>query len=169
MSLKIKNFEESEALLKSTKEEREVARAELKAFKKEKGIKGEDPTDEKILKTFTKLKGKKESKEASVEEIREWQKANKPKKERAERPSKYTYPAECVTPLDKKKFRAKARTAKKNEGKPAKVVKAEGKKADAKKEAPKGASKAERKALKKAAAKAEGKKVEKEEVVVAED
>lgn len=162
MSLKIKNFEESEALLKSTKEEREIARAEFKAFKKENKLGGEEPTDEKLLKKYNKMKSTKEAKEASVDEIIAWRKENKPKKERANRPTKYTYPAECVTPLDKKKYRAKMRTAKKNEGKPAKEPKVKKESAKKETEAPK-KSKAERKAEKKAAAK------ESKKEVVAED
>lgn len=163
MSVKFKSFDESDEALKSAKEERDIARTELKTFRKEKKIGAEDPTDEKILKTFNKMKATKEKKEAAVDEIVEWRKANKPKKERAVRDSKYTYPADCVSALDKKKFRAKARTAAKNAAKPPKAEKAA-------KPAKKGAeaepakkSKAERKAEKKAAAK------EAKKEVVAED
>lgn len=166
--MKIKNYEESEELLKSSKEEREVARSEFKDFCSENKIKkGEEPTDAKLLKKYNNLKAQKEKKEAAVTEVIDWRKENKPKKEPKVRETKYNYPDDCKTIIDKKKFRASERARVKREakeaaggGKKEKAPKVE-KKANkgekqAEKEAPK-KSKAERRAEKKAAEKA-GKK-----------
>lgn len=109
---KYKNAEEANEALKAAKEEREVARTEFKDFRKENKIKQDDPppTDEKLLKKYTKLLDIKTKKEKACEEIKTWLTENKPKKEKKERVSKYDYPADASA-LDKKKFRAKKRAA----------------------------------------------------------
>lgn len=160
--MKIKDYEQSEELLKSSKEEREVARDEFKAFRVENKIKkDEPPTDAKLLKKYNSLLAQKEKKEKEVDEIVAWRKENKPKKEPKIRETKYDYPAECTTTIDKKKFRASERARIKREAKEAAGGGKKEKKADKKeekggkekkgtpKEEPK-MSKAERRALKKA-------------------
>src|SRR5690606_3416418 len=65
--------------------------------------------------------------------LQEEVKATKPKKEKAERPSKYEYPADCVTADQKKKFRASKRAEAKKADKPAKAEKVKTEKVKAEK------------------------------------
>lgn len=109
--MKFKDIEEADEALKSAKEEREVATNELKAFKTEHKLKGdEEPTEEKIAKRLKKLKETQAKKREAVDAIITWKKENKPKKEPKIRETKYDYP-EGATAMDKKKFRASARAA----------------------------------------------------------
>lgn len=116
--LKFKTPEDAAEALESAKGEREVARTEFKDFRKENEIKKEvPPTEEKLLKKYTKLLDTKTKKETAVEDIQAWIKENKPKKEKKPRDTKYDYPADCKTSGDKKKFRAAQRAAAKKAAK----------------------------------------------------
>lgn len=102
---------EAKEALTAAKAERKVAKDELRAFEKEHELaKGEDHSaDEKLGKKWKKLNDMVEKKEAAVSEIEEAMKDVKAAK--AERPSKYDYPADVVTAADKKKYRTKMRAA----------------------------------------------------------
>lgn len=158
-------YEESEEALTAAKEEKAVALEELQAFRKEHSIKkDEPPTDDKLLKGYTKRNDTYQKKKAAVENLTTWRKENKPKKEPKIRDTKYEYPA-GATAGDKKKIRATARAAAKRAEKGEKEPKVKKEKTGKKgkeEEAPK--SKGEKKAEKKAAKKAGGeKKAEKKE------
>lgn len=149
---KFKNKAEAKEALATAKEERKAAFAELRAFEKENSLaKGEDHSASKVGKKWAKLKAAYDKKVTASDAIEEAMKGLK--SEPTVRPSKYTYPADCVTAADKKKFRAAARAAAKKGDKPAKAEKTD-KKAKGKKE---------EKAA--AAAPAKGKKAKKEEAV----
>lgn len=133
--MKFKDFAESEEALKSAREEMEVARTEFKEFKKENKLKEDaKPTDDKLLKKYNKLLDIKTKKETAVEDVKTWRKDNKPKKEAKIRETKYNYPAEATTALDKKKFRATERARIKREAKEAAGGGKKEKKVDKKKE-----------------------------------
>jgi hypothetical protein len=115
-------FEQATEAVVAAKAVRSASRKAVDDFVAANGLKtkkdhSEDP---KHGKAFSKLhKQWKKDKEAH-EEAEKAAKALKPQVERA---SKYEYPADVVTADDKKKFRAKMRTAAKNDGKPAKEAK----------------------------------------------
>jgi hypothetical protein len=108
---------EAKTALSAAKEERKAAKEELRAFEKEHGLaKGEDHAgDEKNGKKWAKLKKVVDSKDEAVNDIEESMKELK--SEKTIRPSKYEYPADVVTAADKKKWRAKQRTAAKKKDK----------------------------------------------------
>lgn len=156
-------YDSAKEKLGSLKEELTAKRDELAAWLKEKGIKkGEEPKEEKALKKYNRLKGEISDLEKTREELKEYVKNNKPKKERV---AKYAYPA-GATGDEKKKFRQKCRAAAKAAGvsladylaDPAKFEKAVAEKKAAKEKEK--AEKAEKKE-KKAAKEAEGEKKEK--------
>jgi hypothetical protein len=133
---------------------REKAREAFVKFVKENNLDMKtEPSDKKLAKKWNALKAELEAaKEAekAAGETKEGKKSSKkeekPKKEKkaaAPRPSKYEYPADCVSKEEKKKFRAKQRAAEKSsEKKAAKKATKEEKAAPAKK-APKKADKEE--------------------------
>lgn len=110
--------ESAKSELTSVKEELEVAKTELKDFRKANKI-GKDATPEsvenkKLAKQLGTLQEAVAKKEARREELREFLKNNKP--EPKERETKYKYPEEVKTSLDKKKFRATMRSQAKRVG-----------------------------------------------------
>lgn len=148
--LKFENVEAAKENLASTKEELAVAQAEKKAFEKENKLaKGEDHSESKVGKKWTKLNDQVQKKLKAIEDIKAYMSENKPKKEKAGRVTSYTYPADVVTAGDKKKYRAKMR--------------AEAKKAD-KADAPAGESKKKKKTVE-APAETEAPKKKKKKVV----
>ncbi len=178
-------YETAKAKLEASKTELTTKRDEFAAWAKEKGIKKDTPpTDEKQLKKYTRLKTEIEELQKTREELKEFVKTNKPKKERV---AKYAYPTGASSD-DKKKFRQKCRAAAKAAGvsladylaDPAKFEKAvadkkAAKDAEAKAKADKKAAKAEggekpaKKAKKEEAPAAEAPKKKKVKKVEAED
>ena len=99
-----------------------AAKAELKAFRKEKGLKPDEvPGGEKDVKTLNKLTKKLETAEEDLEKANEAAKALKPVKTRE---TSYQYPENCTTAADKKKYRAKMRREKKSAAKAAEKAEA---------------------------------------------
>ena len=121
--------------VEAAKEALKGAKAELTKFTEKHG---DAPEDEKLAKKLNKLKANVDESEKAV---RAAKKAAKPKKEKAERQSKYDYPADCTTAEQKKKFRTEARRAANGEAKAAK-------KAEKAEKAPKAEGKKEKKAKK---------------------
>lgn len=140
------NKEDLKALLTSTKEELGVAKTELRAFEKESKLaKDTDHSDDaKHGKRWSKLKATVTKKEELIAKTREKLAALKP--EKTERPSKYEYPKDVVTALDKKKHRAKLRAEAKRAEKEAAAPKKDKKAKEGKKEEKTGKSKKEKKA-----------------------
>ena len=116
---KFADVEEAKLAKSAAKEELELAKADLKSFCKENGLeKGVDHSEhEKHGKRFSKIQGIITKKEgiiadinAAIEEFKtSGKKAKEGKSTSSGRLTKYEYPADCVTDLDKKKFRAAAR------------------------------------------------------------
>lgn len=105
-------YEGAKAELSSLKEELEVAKTELKDFLKANKLKRDEDhsahADKKIAKGFKAVSEAVATKQARKDKLVEFMKANKPAPEARE--SKYNYPAEVQTTLDKKKFRATMRS-----------------------------------------------------------
>ena len=129
---KFKNKAEAKEALGTAKEERKAAQSELRAFEKENSF--EKGGDHSGNKKWAKLKATVDKKAQAEEAIKTAMQSLK--SERTPRPSKYTYPADCVSAADKKKYRAKMRAAAKSGDKKAKKEKKgkEGKKEKSKKE-----------------------------------
>lgn len=113
MSKKSKlTYESAKAELSSLKEELEVSKSELKDFLKANKLKRDEDhsghENKKIAKQWKALNDAVAGKRARKEELLEFLKNNKPAP--APRETKYNYPAEVKTTLDKKKFRATMRT-----------------------------------------------------------
>lgn len=123
MALKIKNVEEAKALKTSIREELDVAKTELKQFRKDHKLKEEDaqPEKESDKKKLAKLQEMVAKKRESLDEVKTYLEENKEKKIRN---SKYEYP-EGATAADKKKVRAAARAKAKRDAKPKKEKKEE--------------------------------------------
>jgi hypothetical protein len=93
------------------KDEFKAAKAELRAFRKEKSLKPDDvPGEEKVIKALGKLEKKLENAEKAYDEAKAVLKGMKPSNTRK---SSYDFPEDCVTAADKKKYRAKIRREKK--------------------------------------------------------
>jgi hypothetical protein len=96
--------------------------------------KGGKPKDKKLLAEWNSLHEKKEEFTKQIEKLETQAAELKPRKERE---TKYDYPADCITPEQKKAFRTKMRAQANAANKPEKTSKKEGKKEKApKKEAP---------------------------------
>lgn len=94
-----------------------AAKADLKAFRKEKNLKPDDvPGEEKVVKALAKLEKKLATAEEELEAANAVAKGLKPEKTRV---TSYEYPADCTTAADKKKYRAKMRREKKSAAKAA--------------------------------------------------
>lgn len=157
-----KSAEELANAKKAAKEELQVAKDELKAFRKENKLDKEKDysADEKHGKKYTKLVAQVTKKTKALEDAETAAKGEK--KAAGRKATKYEYPKDA-TADDKKKIRASARAAAKRALKEEKAgEKKEGKKKEEKKGEEKAGekklSKSERRALKKAEAKKEGKK-----------
>jgi hypothetical protein len=160
---KFANKAEAKEALTAAKESKKSAKQELKAFEKENELaSGEDHSgDAKHGKRWSKLKKAVDSAEAKVTDIEGEMEGLKSAK--VDRPSKYEYPADVVTALDKKKYRAKMRAAAKKADKgdatttETKKSKKKAKAAEAETpvEAPKSSGKSATKKKKKAAQEAE--------------
>jgi len=115
-------YEEAQELVKTTKENLKMAKAELRDFRKENNIKKDDvPEDEKLAKKLGKLVSKVEALEAELAEADELAKGLKPKRSGGFA-KKYEYPEGMTDDKEKKKYRAKMRRqnnkAEKAEGDP---------------------------------------------------
>lgn len=123
--LKVTTMEEATELLSSTKEELNAAKEEKSVYLKENGLKKNDDhsSDKKHGKNITRMDGVIAKKRELIDELKTWMQENKPAKEKKERAVKYDYPEDVVSAEDKKKYRAKQRTAAKNADKPKKEAK----------------------------------------------
>jgi len=116
---KSKTYEEALENLDALKAELAEAKTDLREFKKENKIKRNKPVeDEKIASQLEKKDKGVEALRDKVEEAKTEAKELKPRKERV---TKYTYPDDCVTDKDKKKYRAKMRREAKKAANPEKA------------------------------------------------
>jgi hypothetical protein len=122
-----KTHEELVQALEEKKAELKAKREELATLEKEYKLKpGKDHSaDEKVGKKWLKLKNSVDALAEERNKLQEAVKTSKPKKEKTVKPSKYEYPADVVTPEQKKKWRASQRAEKKKANKPEKAEKAE--------------------------------------------
>lgn len=114
---KTKSRKELKEALGSAKEEYTVAKNELRTFEKENSLaKGEDHSGSKVGKKWKGMNEMVQKKSKAKEEAQAAYDAA-PKEAKAARAVKYTYPADCTSATDKKKFRAAARTKAKKDAK----------------------------------------------------
>jgi hypothetical protein len=131
--------EELNQALEAAKADLATAKENFKKFLTKNNLKaGVTPKDEALAKKLAGLEKKIATAEKGVKDAK---KALKPKKEKAERVSKYEYPADCTSAEDRKKFRTSQRNAEKSASKKStKAEKVEAKpskkKAEAEVEAP---------------------------------
>lgn len=122
---KEETFEQAQVRLAEAKTKRAEANDAMDAFRKansiKKGTKSDEITDKTIKKDYQALQKTQKEARAAVEDAENAVKALKPKSTRV---TNYTYPEDCVTPEDKKRFRAKSRATAKAGDKPAKEPKA---------------------------------------------
>ena len=144
-------YEEAVKKAEKATETRKAAQAAKETFASENGLKAkkDHSEDPKHGKAWKKLKqAHLDAKDAEIVA----QAAAKELKPVTVRESKYEYPADCVTDLDKKKYRAKMRAEKNKADKPAKTEKPakeeKSKKAKKEEEAPAETSKKKKKKVK---------------------
>jgi len=111
-------YDSAKTELASVKEELGVASSELKDFLKSNKLKRDEDhskhSDKKIAKQYNALVAAVDAKQNRKDELLTFLKNNKP--EPKERESKYNYPSEVESTLDKKKYRASMRSNAKKAG-----------------------------------------------------
>jgi hypothetical protein len=116
-SLEVSSYEEAVEKLQEVKEQLSEKREAFKAFLIENKLKkAEDHSNHSnrtLAKQFKTFKKELTDLDNQREALREFVKTSKPKKERE---SKYEYPSDCETALDKKKFRTTCRSRAKQAG-----------------------------------------------------
>jgi len=106
-------YESAKDKLAGVKEELPAAESQLKEYAKKNKMKGGKSEDKKVQAGYDKIAGNIQDLKDRKARYTKFMKENKPK---TDRESKYAYPSDCKTGLDKKKFRsvmrAKAKRAK---------------------------------------------------------